>query len=274
LDFDGDTLALYAVHDYYALKEATEKAYLGNDVFYDHANEFLSLVRHEALYAAFILTKDFGNIDESMILEIDNLSDLIEDIEHYNNPRSCVIFNNQRYSYGICLFNKWCGFDNIEINKLVNKSNNNFLSGKIWELTNDATLFYKQMNHLEKNLFFYISINDCFSPTINIKEMIGMSLQVRELADKIPDNIDVGYLVNQALIKRCLEEFGQKETTLLNLFKSGSRFSEKQLARSVVNIGFVANAENKIQPMAFNTNLLAGLSEREFFESSSGTRKG
>jgi hypothetical protein len=273
-DHDGDTLALYVIHDQKALEEAAEKAYLGCDVHYDHSDSFLSLVRHEALYSAYILTKDYNNIDESSILEIDDLSVLPESIQYYNHPSICVEFRGIKYSYGICLFNKWCGFDKIIINELISKKNNNNLSAKIYKENPDKIQFYQKLNHLEKNLFLYISINNHFPPTINIKEMISLSSQIQDLAIKIPSNIELGYLINQGLIKKCLENFGKTESTLYNLFKSGSRFSEKQLSRSCINIGFVADGENKIVPLAFNTNLLKGLTEHEFFESASGTRKG
>jgi hypothetical protein len=271
----GDTLALYVVHDTKALEESNDKAYIGKTVYYDHSDSFLSLIRHEALYASYIVTKDFNNIDETEILELSSLNDLPEDIDCYNNLRRCVIFNNEKYTYGICLFNKWCGFNRVKINYMIYKKNNNDLSNLVWEECNgDCELFYRRLNHLEKNLFFYISINNIFPPTINITEMVDLASKMKDLAQKIPDNVDIGYLVNQALVKRSIENFSEHETTLYNLFKSGSRFSEKQLARSNINIGFVADSENKIHPMAFNTNLLKGLNEEEFFASSSGTRKG
>jgi len=273
--FVYDTLALYVIHDQKALEDANKKAYLGKDIYYDHSDEFLALVRHEALYSAYILTKDFDKINQKALISIEKLSELPETTECFNNPAQGVLFNNNIYSYGICLFNKWCSFDEIIINQIVNKRNNNYLSQMVYDnCDGDIKLFYRRLNHLEKSLFFYISINNHFPPTINLDEMTYLATRMEDLAAKIPDNIEIGYIINSALIKRSLDEFGKKESTLYNLFKSGSRFSEKQLSRSNINIGFVANAENKILPMAFKTNLVKGLTEREFFECSSGTRKG
>jgi hypothetical protein len=98
--------------------------------------------------------------------------------------------------------------------------------------------------------------------------------KTKDLINKIPNDISIGYLINQALVSKCLNNFGKQENTLYNLFKSGSRFSEKQLSRSCINIGFTADAFNQIKPFAINTNLLRGLNEDEFFVGSSGTRKG
>lgn len=276
-DFDGDTLALYVLHDNKALKQADEFAFLQNDVYYDHSDVFLSIVRHEALYSAYLLTKDYNNIDTTEIIKIDRLSELIENIEFYNKINTCIEFDNNYYSYGICLFNKWCGFDKIIINTVVNKKNNNYVSDCVYQFHNkDGKKFYDNLNNLEKNLFFYISINDIHPPTIDIEEMSSIvDSKTQELINKIPNNINVGYLINDALVERSLNDFSKKENnTLYNLFKSGSRFSEKQLSRSCINIGFCADSNNMIMPKSINTNLLRGLTEDEFFAGASGTRKG
>jgi hypothetical protein len=229
------------------------------------------------LYSAYLLTKDYNNIDTSEVIKIDTLSDLTENIDYYNKVNICIEFDNNYYSYGICLLNKWCGFDKIVINTVINKNNNNYLSDCVYQYHNrNSKLFYDNLNNLEKNLFFYVSINDIHPPTIDISEMVDVvDKETQELINKIPNNIGIGYLVNEALIERCLNDFSKKENnTLYNLFKSGSRFSSKQLSRSCINIGFLADSHNMVLPVSINSNLLRGLTEDEFFAGASGTRKG
>jgi len=276
-DHDGDTTALYTLHSQDALEQADKFAFLQNDVYYDHSDTFLSIIRHEALYSGYILTKDYDKIDTTNILKIDKLSNIVENIDLYNKPNMCVEFDNNYYSYGICLFNKWCGFDKIIINTVINKKNNNYVSDCIYQYFNkNSKDFYDNLNNLEKCLFFYISINNIYPPTIDVDEMCDIvDKTTQDLINKIPNNINLGYLINEALIERCLNNFSQKENnTLYNLFKSGSRFSEKQLSRSCINIGFCADAHNIVKPLSINTNLLRGLNEVEFFAGASGTRKG
>lgn len=270
------TCALYVPHSNSALEQADKYAYLMNDVYYDHSKSFLSIIRHEALYSGYLLTKDFNNIDTSEIIKVDRLQDLAENIELYNKTNLCIEFDNNYYSYGICLFNKWCGFEKIIINKLVNKSNNNYVSQCIYDYFNcSGEIFYKNINNLEKNLFFYISINNIFPPTINIDEMLEVvNEDAKRIINKIPNNINLGYLINEAMIDRCLENFSKNENTLLSLYRSGSRFSIKQLSRSCINIGFCADSHNIVQPFSINTNLMKGLTEVEFFNGASGSRKG
>ena len=275
--FDGDTLAIYTIHSKAALKQAESFAHIKNTIQYDSdETSYLSLIRHEALYAAFILSKDFNHIDTTKIIKLDKLQDLQENIELYNTPNACVEVDNNYYTVGICLFNKWCGFNTIVINCLINKKNNNFVSDQIYKYFNsDSELYYKNLNNLEKNLFFYISVTNVHPPTINIGQMSSVvDAGTQLLFDKIPKNVDLGYLVNQALIDRCLIKLDETNNTLNSLYRSGSRFSDKQLSRSCINIGFCADAKNLVAADPINTNLLRGLSEKEFFSSSSGTRKG
>lgn len=272
-DHDGDTIALYCIHDNEALKEMHDNAYLKNNFFYDHSQTFLSVIRHEALYAAYLLSYNFNNIDFSRIIKINNISDLAESIELYNNPKICVEFNNKKYSYGIVLINKWCGFDDIYINFEISKKNNNLISQIIYDYS--KTDFYDNLTNLEKSLFFYISISDNNPPTINIDEIIDVvDDESKRLISLIPNNIEIGYIINQSIIERCLFNLSKKNNTLYKLTKSGSRFNPKQLARSCINIGFNADAKNNIVPKAINTNLMVGLNEKEFFIGASGTRKG
>lgn len=275
-DYDGDALSLVAIHDTQSIEEATKNAYLGNNVFYDHEDQFLSVVRHEALYTAYLLTKDYKNINTDNIIVIQKLSELEETPELYEKPETCVEFKNNYYSYGICLFNKWCGFDDIVIYTVINKKNNNYISECIYEYyKKDSKIFYKHLNNLEKNLFFFGSVSNYYPPTINVSEMLNVvDDTTRKIFNKVPDDIEIGYLINQSLIDRCLHNFKKTPNTLYYLFKSGSRFSDKQLSRTCLNIGFCADANNKIQPSAINTNLLIGLNEKEFFQGGSGTRKG
>ena len=275
-DFDGDTLALYTLHSQDALEQADKFASLDKVVHYDHSDSFLSLVRHEALYSAYLLTKDCNNIETSEVIKINKLDDLVENIQLYNKPSTCVEFDSNYYSYGICLFNKWCGFDKIIINKMINKKNNNQLSDYVYQYYNkDPKVFYNKLNNLEKNLFFYISINNLHPPTIDVDEMSSMvDKETQDLINKIPNNINIGYLVNEALIDKSLDKFSKTDNTLYDLYKSGSRFSSKQLARSCINIGFLADSRNMVLPVSINSNLLKGLTEVEFFSGASGTRKG
>lgn len=273
-DMDGDTMALYIIHDVNALKEMEQKAHLMKNVFYDQNNNFLATIRHEALFAAFILTKDEINKD-NIISEISNSQDLPETIELWNDHLyAAVKLNDKLYSYGTVLFNKWCGFDRVIINKSITKKHANEISAAIYEYNNnDSQKYYDALTNLEKKLFSFITISN-YCPSLDVLEMINLKdEQSNHLIKQLPNNnVMLGFHINEAITKRCIAKLNKK-SSLYKLFKSGSRFSESQLARSCISVGYSADANNNVIPKPIKTSLLEGLTEEEYFLASPGTRK-
>lgn len=251
-----------------------EKAYLASYVNYDTNRSFLSIIRHEALYAAFVLTENIKPRN-TIPNEIDKLEDLHENIKWYNEELDHPIsFKGKTYTYGICLFNKKCGFNEIRINRTINKKFANLVSSEIYDNVNrDTKEFYKHIHQLENFLFLFITMTT-HCPSINVNEMADLvSEENRTLFKQLPDNnVYLGYHINEALIDRCVDEFNT-EHKLYKLFKSGSRFSKTQLARSCINIGYTADSQNVIVPTPIKGNLLTGISEEQFFLGAPGTRK-
>ena len=271
-DFDGDTVALYICHDEDSIKEIDQKAFLKRYVHYDGSDMMLSTLRHEALYAAYILTNSKIDNQYNNII-VGSLKNLPEDFDLYNNLNFGVEFKNKKiYSYGLSLFNKWCGFDNIVIDFPILKKKTHTISQILYDYHNDT--YYDFLTDLEKKLLFFIT---CYhkTPTLNINEMLSVLPQnIQRLFKKLPNNHpEIGFYINKILVKKCLDQFDHN-AQLYNLYKSGSRFSQTQLARSVINIGYCANSDNDIVPTPVNTNLISGLTEEQFFAGADGTRKG
>lgn len=268
------TVAIYIVHDVDALKELEQKAYWLNNIVYDQNTDFLSTIRYEALYCAFILTKQEFNKDK-IICELNDLADLPESINLFNNELySAVKIKNEITSYGIALFNKWCGFDKILIKKSITKSSTQDISELIYlNCGKDNQKYYDTLTDLEKKLFTFISLSK-YTPSLDASEMVNLKDEETDrLLKMLPDNnIMLGYHINEALVERCLHNF-DKESNLYKLYKSGSRFSRAQLARSCISIGYSADAENNVVPTPIKTSLLEGLTEEEFFIVAPGTRK-
>lgn len=277
MDFDGDTSAAYVNHDEEALKEMFKNAYLQNVVHYDSNDSFLSVIRHDALYAAFIITQYSENFDNSKtIYEINSLNELPESIDLFNTGLDKQVkYKNKYYSYGVCLINKWCNFNEIIIDYTITKNQIQLISKEIYDyFEHNTKLFYDNLHELTKKLMFFISVI-YQSPSLNIYEMIDLvDEDLQEMIYKIPSgNAAISYYINEALIEKAISNFSN-ESSLYKLFRSGSRFSKGQLARSCINIGLVADENNIIDQSPINTSLISGLTEEEFFRGSFGTRKG
>ncbi|MDX1700155.1 MAG: hypothetical protein R3250_06020, partial [Melioribacteraceae bacterium] len=234
-----------------------------------------AVLRHEALYAAFILTEIIEPENKKDAIKINSLEELPESFDWYDNHLTHPVEISEKfYTYGVCLFNKWCGFSQIQVDKPVAKRESNTVSRAIFRYCNkDSGKFYSQLKILCNKLFFFITTTS-HCPSINVNEMADLVDEpTRDLFKKLPkDNVELGYHINQGLIKRCVGKFN-KNHQLYKLFKSGSRFSETQLARSCINIGYSADAQNVVIPQPIRGNLLTGLSQEDFFLGSPGTRK-
>lgn len=278
--FDGDTMACYCIHDTEALIELEEKAHIKNTIINDsNTTNFLSVIRHESLYAVYILTEHIEpnlNKYDNQFFEITKLMDLKEDIDSYNKYLDYPIkFKDKFYTYGICLLNKWCGFHDIKINYTITKRQSNNLSKILFEYyKKDSKLFYDKLTELNKKLLIFISVTD-HCPSLDVEEMLNiLDDNTEKLFKKLPENnIYLGYLISEALIDRCINNF-DKNTRLYKLYKSGSRFNKQQLARSAISINYSADENNIIIPKPIKSNLMKGMNEEDCFLSAPGTRKG
>jgi len=182
--------------------------------------------------------------------------------------------SGELYSYGTCLFNKFCGFDKIVITKSIGKKAINEINEKIYSYyKKDNKKYYAALTELEKRLFFFISSTN-HTPSLDIEEMVDLK---DELTDKIfkqlpNNNIKLGYYIVEALTDKCINAMSEN-SGLYKLFKSGSRFSRAQLARSTITIGYSADAENKVIARPIKSSLLEGLTEEQYFRVAPATRK-
>jgi len=264
------------IHDFAALQECEEKAFLRNTIQYDQNNNFLATIRHEALYAAFVLTKE--NFDKNNIIldNIDNLQKLPESLHLWNNNTYHAVKtkNGELYSYGMCLFNKFCGFNKIIINSSLNKKSIHEINNAIYNYYNkDNKKYYEALTNLEKQLFIFTSVSK-YTPSIDIEEMAELKdEETTRLFQQLPNNnIKLGYHIVEALTNRCFNKMDE-DSSLYKLFKSGSRFSRAQLARSAIAISYSADADNVVIPRPIKTSLLEGLTEDQYFRVAPATRK-
>ena len=269
-------MAIYVLHDTAALREAEEKAFLKNSLTYDQDTSFLATVRHEALYASFVLTKQQFDKDNIICDDLESLDDLPENFNLWNTclSRAVKMKTGEIYSYGICLFNKFCGFNKVLINKSIGKKGTNEINENMYNYFNkDIEKYYKALTNLEKQLFFFIS-STSHTPSLDIEEMADLK---DDLTDRIfkqlpNNNIKLGYHIVEALTNRCIERMDEN-SGLYKLFKSGSRFSRAQLARSAITIGYSADANNVVIKRPIKSSLLEGLTEDQYFRVAPATRK-
>lgn len=270
------TIAIYIIHDTEALREIEEKAFLMNTIHYDQNDAFLATIRHEALYAVFVLTKQNFNQENIIIHDLENLQNLPESIHLWNEHlyNAVQMKTGEVYSYGICLFNKFCGFDKVIITKNLGKKLTNEVNESIYNyFDKDNNKYYEILTDLEKRLFFFIS-STIHTPSLDIEEMADLKDDLtNKIFKQLPNNnIGLGYHIVEALTNTCINNMSEN-SSIYKLFKSGSRFSRAQLSRSAIAIGYSADANNIVIPRPIKSSLLEGLTEEQYFRVAPATRK-
>ena len=173
----------------------------------------------------------------------------------------------------MALFNKFCGFDKIIINKNISKSQIDDVSKTLYNYYKDNKKYYDALTLLDIRLFFFISTTK-HVPSLSIEEMghLKDAVSSKMLKNLPKQNVMLGYSLAEAISTKCINNLNP-ESSLNKLFKSGSRFSKAQLVRSCIAINYSADAENMVISEPVGSSLLEGLTEEQYFRVSPGTRK-
>lgn len=266
MDFDGDTAAVYRVHDTNSVEELYNNAFVLNLVEYDHNPDLVHKITHEAMYGHEVLRK--ANPNENLkMLELNQI-----EYDHTIDISTPVQIENKVYSYGVVLLNYFAGFEfgEFKITKDTSPSKSVryiYMDSK----TNDE--------YHERLLKFWQSINWFLAthPAETLSLPFGDATEITNhmiknpIIRNLPENPYIGHHIHSAIIDNTYNDLG--ETTQLRKL-TNSKFNQTQFARGLVSIGYIADNQNKISPSPIHGNILSGLTEHEFFNTSFGTRKG
>jgi DNA-directed RNA polymerase subunit beta' len=181
-----------------------------------------------------------------------------------DNIETLVECKGKMIKKGRELFNKCLPEDYKLIDEHIDKT-------KLMDILNDIVLKYEPKIVIEildkiKALGFTTASLEGFS--LSIDELYKEELD--ELLNKLTGNIqtDMEFLKSDEVTNK-LQTF--EATEYVN---SGARGSMDQLKQLVLSRGYVSDMTGKIRPNLIKNNLVKGLTQREFFDSSYGARKG
>lgn len=269
-DFDGDTMAIYRIHDTTAQKELKNNAYFLNCIKHDHNDTYIQGIRIEAIYAAYHLLNAKINNDKNVIY-INSLNELPMEFSDILNVDVPVNFKGKLYSYGICLFNKWCGFADIIVEKFVKSDQ---LSRIIHTHSKSNDAYQKTIGTIMRKLFWYSTINPHNVLSLNIQEISSLELSdQRKLLAKLPQNPYIGQHAYQAIVNRIYDQIPNS-----HIFKKliGANLGKvkTQLSRMIGAIGYIADNNNIVSSYPLTNTVFNGLDPDTFFQTAFGTRKG
>jgi len=267
-DFDGDTVAMYRIHDVEAQKELMKKAYIKNEMMYDHNDSLIQQIRLEAIYPMYLLLSSEIDINDEVV-EYNSLAELPNDFESMLHLHTPIKINDKINSYGVCLFNKWCDLKEIQVTHFTDAS---VASRLIYVDSNGVDEYNERMHRLSKRMFWFVSIHPEYALTISLDEFNNLDLEYpRGLMKKLPKNPYIG----QHLYKYIQDEVYRripKSYKLKSLLKI--KVNKTQLSRLLCGIGYIADSNNIVDSNPIHESIISGLDEDTFFQTVSGTRKG
>jgi hypothetical protein len=267
-DFDGDTESCIRIHSKEGQQEALDIAFQRDSITYDHNKQYLATIKNEAVYAFNLLALTEPKTEP--LLSIDHLSDLPFDYDLILDLNSTVLLRDQKYSYGLCLLNKWLYLDDILI---TSKNDDQDISHIIFINSKSNEEYHTKLIDFNKKLNWLIATHRTQTLSFELDESCEVldKCSKNDLLKNLPRNPYIGYYIHNALIDNVINEL-PNEYNLTKLLKA--KFKKKQFSRSVIGIGYVADDKNFVYQEPINATLLGGLNEEDFFKCSIGTRKG
>lgn len=177
--------------------------------------------------------------------------------------------NNIVYSYGLCLFNKWCGFNTVQISSLINTGE---ISKVLFKNSRSKTEFHKKITDLNKKLYWFATTHPKEALSLSLDEIANLKIDKhRTLLKKLPTNPYIGQHIYEALVNRIYDAL-PRDSKLYKMTKV--KFNKTQLARMIAAIGFISDDKNVIYSNPLTNSVFNGLDEDTFFLTALGTRKG
>ena len=272
MDFDGDTASVIRIHDKQSQLEIEKLAHISNNIQYDHNPTFINKCKGEAMYAAYSLLHASPSLTKNPIV-INTLKELpIDDFNKLFEADIPVQFNNGIiYSYGVCLFNYWCGFKEVKIIKFVKP---NEISKQIYLDSENNIEYHTRLQEIMVKLFWYSSLNFKSPLTFAFSDISKLEFnEEKEILRKLPNNPYIGQHIYKCIIKRIYNKipdthfFGKLLASELGKVKT-------QLARISGSIGYISDDSNIILDSPISGNLIDGLNPDDFFNAAMGARKG
>ena len=257
-DFDGDTMAVYHPITNEAQEEAKTKMMKGTGS--SRIDNFSFELSKEMWVGLYTLTK--APKSKNSPLAITN-----DDLENSTNPNIAVVYKGVSTTMGRAIFNS-CFPKNFPFKDMViNKKAGNSI---ITELTlkYDMDTVKESVNKMKDVGFKWATI---MAPSITL-DMLELPPEIYKIKDKIkkstPEEAQVLLKQAEKIVKMYIENTG-----LGDIVDSGAGKGMNQVMQILVSKGIIADPQGNVLP-PISGSYADGLSNTEFFNASSGARKG
>jgi len=267
-DYDGDTMALYRVHDHGAVIEMEQNAFILNTIKYDHNDEYLHTIKDETFFYLKIFT-DTVNQDSTIEGEftLDNISVDENNIKLFDHMAN---IDGESISVGLALINTVAKFNKIVIKPGISRQS---LSKLIYRDSSTNEEYFERLNSISNflNCAGLILGNHTITlPVIECNNIVNMSRE-SDLLNNLPNHPVIGFMVYRSVVANIMTRL--PVDSQMHKFRK-TKFGETQFSRSLVAIGYVSDHNNITSGAHIRNSTFGGLTEDEFFRTSYGARKG
>lgn len=269
MDFDGDCVGIYKVHDRKSKEELFHNSFSAFLNTYDHNPDIIYKITNEGVYSFEVLKS--GEIDKNLNpILIQN----IENLKFYYgvNTNAKVYINSlgEETTYGLALLNKWIKNTSLEL-----KQHHSIKDAikNIYRNSNSELDFHDKLQYFYSKLHWFLSTSSTEALSIPVREnaKVISILNNNKLLQKLPKNQYLGYHIHSAISDKVYDTL-PKNYYLYKITRS--KFRKISFIRSIISIGYIADNNNMVHPEPIKRNIISGLTEDDFFRSAFGTRKG
>jgi len=243
-DFDGDQMAVYIPITQEAKQEITDKFLITKNLTNPANGELSTLPSQDIILGVYALTAN-----------------------KFPHLQKKLMYKGEEVTEGIYTFNEYLPKDYPLVNKPVRKKELISILTDVKEKYNeDVTKIV--LDNIKQLGFEYATL---FGTTLSLA-----SCRIKD-HDKIRDKIyeaDDMFGQQQLIESKEIENLLKKNFAYSYMVESGARGSWEQVRQIVLTRGFVSNYDCQIVPIPIKNSYLDGLTQREFFTSSYGSRKG
>lgn len=247
-DFDGDCMAIYVPIEPDAQKDIIDKIMVTNNTISPANGEVVTKPNQDVVLGLFFLTKD------------DKSKKMVEYSKIINDKEEKVILTQGRALFNDCLPLSYPAIINTPITKKIL----DVLLNRIIKYCGKEDLAIT-LDKIKKLGFeqstknnFSLSVKDLYDPNVLVEK--------KNLTGNIQTDLD--YLNNEELLNK------MKNMKFGIYIDSGARGSWTQAQQLVFARGYVADDKNKIKSDIIKSSLIEGMTQKDFFNSCWGVRKG
>lgn len=243
-DFDGDQMAVYVPISEGAKQEIIDKFLITKNFTNPSNNSLTTIPSQDIVFGIYMLT-----------------------LNRFPNLQKKVEFKGEKINEGIKIFNSCLPKDFPLVKIVVGKKQLVIILNKIKEKYS-FEIVAKTLDNIKRIGFKYSTL---YGATMSLR--LSRVEGSKELQDLLYEGEDISAQLRRVSSKDT-ERFLEEHFNYADMIESGARGSWDQVRQIVLTRGFISNFKGHIIPHPIRHSFLNGLTTKEFFDSTYGSRKG